>query len=121
MISCFSTLISCCSTMATSQRNGYVSDKILKRLTVDTRFKEYDLCGYIVDCLRKCKKKWKPKDPNSCWAGLLIILTLLYDDSTELPTLSTRVGARAIHFWIRDMLTRRQDYEINSGGIGQET
>ncbi|MFS8004974.1 hypothetical protein Hanom_Chr13g01232071 [Helianthus anomalus] len=60
--------------MATSRMNGYVNDKILKRLTFDTQFEEYDWCGYIVECLRKCKKKWKPKDPNSCWAGPLTIL-----------------------------------------------
>ncbi|MFS7945886.1 hypothetical protein Hanom_Chr06g00529381 [Helianthus anomalus] len=107
------------TTMASSHMNGYVNDKILKRLTADTRSEEYDWCAYIVDCLRKCKKKWKPKYPNSWWVGALTILTFLYVDIRELAALITRAGLRAIQFWTRDMLTRRQDYETSNGGFGQ--
>ncbi|MFS7921840.1 hypothetical protein Hanom_Chr03g00241651 [Helianthus anomalus] len=95
-----------------------VNDKILKRLIADTNFEEYDWCTYIVECLRKCKKKWKPKDPNSWWAGPISMLTLLYVDSTELPAMNTKAGVRAIQLWTKDILSRRQDYEVKNGGFG---
>ncbi|KAJ0603546.1 hypothetical protein HanHA300_Chr02g0039501 [Helianthus annuus] len=63
------------TTMAGSQQNGYVKDRVLKRLTVETRYEDFNWCAFIVDCLRKCKKKWRPWDPKCCWAGPLTILT----------------------------------------------
>ncbi|KAF5761510.1 hypothetical protein HanXRQr2_Chr16g0765921 [Helianthus annuus] len=64
------------TTMVTSQQNGYVKDKVLKCLTAETRFEDYNWCGFIVDCLRKCKKKWIPWDLKSWSAGPLTILTV---------------------------------------------
>ncbi|KAJ0680993.1 hypothetical protein HanPI659440_Chr16g0630741 [Helianthus annuus] len=107
------------TTMVSSQQNGYVKDKVLKRLTADTRFEDYNWCGFIVDCLRKCKKKWRPWDPKCWWVGPLTILTLLYVDSTQQPTWNTGDGVRAIHLWTKELLTRRQDYEIVTGGFGR--
>ncbi|KAJ0948258.1 hypothetical protein HanRHA438_Chr01g0025101 [Helianthus annuus] len=104
-------------TMASSQQNGYVKDKVLKRLTADTRYEDYNWCGFIIDCLRKCKKKWRPWDPKCCWAGPLTILTLLYVDCTRQPACNTGDGVRAIHYWTKDLLTRQQDYEISNGGF----
>ncbi|KAJ0618757.1 hypothetical protein HanHA89_Chr02g0057221 [Helianthus annuus] len=64
------------TTMASSQQNGYVKDRVLKRLTTETRYEDFNWCAFIVDCLRKCKKKWRPLDPKCCWAGPLTILTV---------------------------------------------
>ncbi|MFS7954567.1 hypothetical protein Hanom_Chr07g00632041 [Helianthus anomalus] len=62
--------------MVSSQQNGYVKNKVLKRLTADTRYEDYNWCGFIVDCLRKCKKKWRPWDLKCWWAGPLTILSV---------------------------------------------
>ncbi|KAF5769561.1 hypothetical protein HanXRQr2_Chr14g0649741 [Helianthus annuus] len=32
--------------------------------------------------------------------------------------MNTKAGVRAIQFWTKDMLSRRQDYEIKNGGFG---
>ncbi|KAM0040866.1 hypothetical protein Hdeb2414_s0011g00359351 [Helianthus debilis subsp. tardiflorus] len=32
--------------------------------------------------------------------------------------MDTKAGVRAIQFWSKDMLSRRQDYEIKNGGFG---
>ncbi|MFS7998311.1 hypothetical protein Hanom_Chr12g01152201 [Helianthus anomalus] len=84
--------------------NGYLKDKVLKRLTAETRFEDYNCCGFIVDYLRKCKKKWRPWDPKYC---------------TRQPTRNTGDGVRAIHFWRKELLTRKQAYEIVTGGFGR--
>ncbi|MFS7966128.1 hypothetical protein Hanom_Chr09g00770241 [Helianthus anomalus] len=80
--------------------NGYVKDKVLKRLNAETRFEDYNWCGFIVDCLRKCKKKWRPWD-------------------RRVADLEHRRWGLGIHFWTREMLTRRQDYEIMTWGFGR--
>ncbi|KAJ0853249.1 hypothetical protein HanRHA438_Chr14g0648951 [Helianthus annuus] len=41
------------------------------------------------------------------------------DDCTRQPACNTGVGVRAIHYWTKDLLTRRQDYEIANGGFGR--
>ncbi|XP_035843498.1 uncharacterized protein LOC110930136 [Helianthus annuus] len=105
--------------MGSSQQNGYVKDKILKRLTAETRYEDYNWCEFIIECLRKCKKKWRPSDPKCCWVGPLTVLTLLYVDCTQQPACNTGVGVRALHYWTKDLLTRRQDYEIANGGFGR--
>ncbi|MFS7962208.1 hypothetical protein Hanom_Chr08g00723971 [Helianthus anomalus] len=92
---------------------------VLKRLTTDTQFEDYNWCGFIVDYLRKCKKKWRPGDPKCWWAGPLTILTVLYVDSTRQLTWNTGDGVRAIHFWTKELLTRRRDYEIVTVGFGR--
>ncbi|KAJ0618756.1 hypothetical protein HanHA89_Chr02g0057211 [Helianthus annuus] len=99
-------------------------DRVLKRLTAETRYEDFNWCAFIVDCLRKCKKKWRPLDPKCCWAGPLSILTvsmclLLYVDYTQQPSCNTGDGIRAIHYWTKELLTRRQDYELSNGGFGR--
>ncbi|KAM0036404.1 hypothetical protein Hdeb2414_s0014g00425961 [Helianthus debilis subsp. tardiflorus] len=113
------------TTMASSQQNGYVKDKVLKRLIADTRYEDFNWCSFIADCLRKCKKQWRPLDPKCCWAGPLTILTmsiclvLLYVDCTWQPSCNTSDRIRAIHYWTKELLTRRQNYEISNGGFGR--
>ncbi|MFS7962457.1 hypothetical protein Hanom_Chr08g00726831 [Helianthus anomalus] len=41
------------------------------------------------------------------------------DDCTQQPSCNTGVGVRAFHYWTKDLLTRRQDYEIANGGFGR--
>ncbi|MFS7931124.1 hypothetical protein Hanom_Chr04g00352371 [Helianthus anomalus] len=41
------------------------------------------------------------------------------DDCTQQPACNTGVGVRAFHYWTKDLLTRRQDYEIANGGFGR--
>ncbi|MFS7984369.1 hypothetical protein Hanom_Chr11g00985671 [Helianthus anomalus] len=45
------------TTMASLQQNGYVKDKVLKRLTAETRYEDFNWCSFIIDCLKKYKKK----------------------------------------------------------------
>ncbi|KAF5789874.1 hypothetical protein HanXRQr2_Chr09g0376371 [Helianthus annuus] len=105
------------TTMARSQQNSYVKDKVLKRLTADTRYEDFNWCSFIIACLKKCKKKWRPWDPKCCWAGPLTIMT--YVDCTQQLSYNTADGVRAIHYWTKELLTRRQDYEISNGGFGR--
>ncbi|MFS7890107.1 hypothetical protein Hanom_Chr00s000007g01614911 [Helianthus anomalus] len=58
--------------MVSSQQNGYVKDKVLKRLTADTRYGDYN------------------------WAGPLTILTLLYIDCTRQPACNTDDGLKPL-------------------------
>ncbi|MFS7904965.1 hypothetical protein Hanom_Chr01g00042241 [Helianthus anomalus] len=99
-----------------NDKNGYIKDKILKRLTANTRYEDYNWCGFIIGCLRKCKKKWRPWDPKCCWAGHLTILTV---NSTRRPAYNTGDGVRAIHYSTKELLTRRQNYEISNGGFSR--
>ncbi|MFS7955823.1 hypothetical protein Hanom_Chr07g00647221 [Helianthus anomalus] len=79
--------------MVNSQQNGYIKDMVLKCLKIDTR----------------------PWDPKCCWAGPLTILTV---NSTRQPACNTGDGVRAIHYWTKELLMRRQDYEISNRGFG---
>ncbi|KAM0021175.1 hypothetical protein Hdeb2414_s0024g00647931 [Helianthus debilis subsp. tardiflorus] len=110
------------TTMASSQQNGYVKDKVLKCLTVDTIYEDFNWFGFNIDCLRKCKKKWRPWDPKCCRAGPLTILTVIAvcRQHTRLPACNTGDGVRAIHYWTKELLTCQQDYEIVNGGSGVE-
>ncbi|MFS7989604.1 hypothetical protein Hanom_Chr11g01048881 [Helianthus anomalus] len=79
------------TTMANSQQNSYVKDNFLKRLTAETRYEDFNWCEFIIECLRKCKKKWRPWDPKCCCAGPLTILTMnMY--CTRQPASNTDVG-----------------------------
>ncbi|KAJ0568600.1 hypothetical protein HanPI659440_Chr06g0251311 [Helianthus annuus] len=41
------------------------------------------------------------------------------DDCTRQPACNTGDGVRAIHYCTKELLTRRQDYEISNGGFGR--
>ncbi|KAJ0805391.1 hypothetical protein HanPI659440_Chr02g0049461 [Helianthus annuus] len=40
-------------------------------------------------------------------------------DCTRQPSCNTGDGIRAIHYWTKELLTQRQDYELSNGGFGR--
>ncbi|KAJ0513963.1 hypothetical protein HanHA300_Chr10g0363921 [Helianthus annuus] len=50
---------------------------------------------------------------------MCLVIIWLYVDCTQQPACNTGVGVRTIYYWTKDLLTRRQDYEIVNGGFGR--
>jgi hypothetical protein len=64
------------TTMIECWQNGKCKYGMLKCLKDGTDISEYDWCGYIVDSIKKCKKKWSRDDKESVFVGPLTILTV---------------------------------------------
>ncbi|KAF5818469.1 hypothetical protein HanXRQr2_Chr02g0065671 [Helianthus annuus] len=110
------------TTMASSQQNGYVKDRVLKRLTAETRYEDFNWCAFIRRLFKKMYEKMEAIGPKVLQGGAVDHPDgehLLYVDCTRQPSCNTGDGIRAIHYWTKQLLTRRQDYELSNGGFSR--
>ncbi|KAM0026531.1 hypothetical protein Hdeb2414_s0020g00559231 [Helianthus debilis subsp. tardiflorus] len=98
------------ATMIASTKNGHAMYRMFGWFCLSKEFKEHDWCQLIMDTIRVCKSDWDRSDRDSFLRGPLIVLVLLYLDSTTCP----RFG---ISFWTKDMMSMRKDLEIRNGGL----
>ncbi|KAK9067700.1 hypothetical protein SSX86_011811 [Deinandra increscens subsp. villosa] len=91
---------------------------LLERFDEDVDIKSIDWCGYIYDCLKKCKLGWNRDKINSYFIGPITVLMLIYLDQTLFTPMETPINGRAITFWSGNMMKERELLEIESGGFG---
>lgn len=106
------------STLAECSRVRCCNVGFLSRIrSVDT-IKDIDCAKYIYDCLKNSKIGWKRDSLLSFYAGPITYLTLLYVESTVCKQLDVYPHKRAMQKWTLENLRRRQDIEIDEGGLG---
>ncbi|KAK1414615.1 hypothetical protein QVD17_30364 [Tagetes erecta] len=106
------------SSMVDSHKNSRVKDSILQCFSGDTDFRKIDWCDYVLSHIKTSKKKWKNNISTSNYVGPLTVLVLLYVDSFEFSGLNKESGVRAMHFWTKDRLKFREEWEIRNGSFG---
>ncbi|MFS7936497.1 hypothetical protein Hanom_Chr05g00416281 [Helianthus anomalus] len=106
------------ATMIASTKNGHTMYTMLEWFCLLKEFKEHDWCQLIMDTIRVCKSDWDRYDCDSFFLGPLIVVVLLYLDSTTCPGFAGDRLEAPISFWTKDMISLRKDMEIKNGGFG---
>ncbi|PWA60022.1 ulp1 protease family, C-terminal catalytic domain-containing protein [Artemisia annua] len=59
-----------------AMKDGTSNQRILYSISSNhDKINEMDWCGYLIDCLKKCKKEWNPNNKKSYYCGPLTFLT----------------------------------------------
>ncbi|PWA63872.1 hypothetical protein CTI12_AA348970 [Artemisia annua] len=72
-----------------------------------------DWCGYLIDCLKKCKKEWNPNNKKSYYCGPLTFLTLFYVQKIECDFMNIDYSQPALKTWNTDLLRVRESAEFS--------
>ncbi|KAD5507737.1 hypothetical protein E3N88_15440 [Mikania micrantha] len=99
--------------------SGKCKTDVLERIDEDVDFKSVDWCGYIYECLKKCKVGWNRDDIRSYFTGPVTFLILIYLEVTRFKQLDTPINVPSIKFWSVEMMKKREVLEIESGGFGR--
>ncbi|KAL8226548.1 hypothetical protein R6Q57_016380 [Mikania cordata] len=99
--------------------SGKCKTDVLERIDEDVDFKSVDWCGYIYECLKKCKGGWNRDDIRSYFTGPVTFLILIYLEVTRFKQLDTPINVPSIKFWSVEMMKKREVLEIESGGFGR--
>ncbi|KAK1435711.1 hypothetical protein QVD17_01477 [Tagetes erecta] len=106
------------NSMVDCKTSGKCKIDVLELFDEDVDFKTVDWCGYIYECLKRCKDGWKRDDIGSYFTGPVTVLMLIYLQCTSFKKLDTPVNVPAIKFWSVEMMKKREILEIESGGFG---
>nr|GEX92252.1 probable manganese-transporting ATPase PDR2 [Tanacetum cinerariifolium] len=74
-----------------------------------------DWCTYMIECLVNTKRLW---NRSTHYNGPLVMLLILYANSTKSITQNVKRITPAIAFWTSSLLNKREMEEISSGGFG---
>ncbi|KAI3692442.1 hypothetical protein L6452_32258 [Arctium lappa] len=106
------------NTLAECSRVGCCNVRFLSRIQSVDMISKIDWCKYIYDCLATSKRSWKRDSYLSFYTGPLTYLTLLYVESTECDKVHIEHRKPATKAWTLELLRRRQDVELDEGGLG---
>ncbi|KAK9069281.1 hypothetical protein SSX86_013397 [Deinandra increscens subsp. villosa] len=107
------------SVMVECYAQGSLKEIVLDYISSDVDFKNVDWVYYIIEAIKRCKKRWRREDNRSEFAGPLAILMLLYVDSTKCNGMVVDDSVNAITFWTKQNLKFRQELEIQNGCFGK--
>lgn len=61
-----------------AMKDGTSNQRILYSISSEyDKINKMDWCGYLIDCLKKCKKDWNPNNKKSYYCGPLTFLTVI--------------------------------------------
>lgn len=107
------------NTLAECSRVGCCNFGFLSRIHNVDRIQNIDWARYVYDCLKISKIGWKRDSLLSYYAGPLTYLTLLYVESTVCDQLEIETRKPPMEKWTLEQLRRRQDIELDNGGLGK--
>jgi hypothetical protein len=74
-------LVSIITVMCEGITCGTVNQRALGSINAEKDIRNMDWCSYVIDCLKRSKRKWKSDDPHSFYTGpltfLMVRITLL--------------------------------------------
>ncbi|KAM0035063.1 hypothetical protein Hdeb2414_s0015g00442051 [Helianthus debilis subsp. tardiflorus] len=107
------------NTMVERKKDGTCETKFFKCLGEDIAVEDLNWCKYICDMIKISKDGWKQDNISIYFNGALTILVLIYADRTVCGGINSIRTMSPLSFWTKDMLNRRQKYEIENDGFGK--
>ncbi|KAF5805323.1 hypothetical protein HanRHA438_Chr05g0217481 [Helianthus annuus] len=107
------------NTMVETKKDGTCETEFLKCLGEDIAVEDVNWCKYICDMIKISKDGWQRDNISIYFNGALTILVLIYVDRTVCGDINSIRTMSPLSFWTKDMLSRRQKYEIKNGGFGK--
>ncbi|PWA52864.1 hypothetical protein CTI12_AA450410 [Artemisia annua] len=97
-----------------AMKDGTSNQRILYSISSNhDKINEMDWCGYLIDCLKKCKKEWNPNNKKSYYCGPLTFLTLFYVQKIECDFMNIDYSQPALKTWNTDLLRVRESAEFS--------
>ncbi|KAI3770252.1 hypothetical protein L6452_01379 [Arctium lappa] len=109
------------NSMAECSRMGCCSVNFLHRLRNIESISTINWCGYIFECLKRSKHRWRNNTYDSFYAGPLTFLTLLYAENTTWENEDLDSSALPLQKWSMELLRTRQTDAIKQGGFHMAT
>ncbi|KAL4589589.1 hypothetical protein LXL04_002497 [Taraxacum kok-saghyz] len=97
---------------------GSANLNALYHIKKETDISSINWCQYVVDCLKRTKRAYKPDKESSFFYGLAAYLALLYVDEVKFDRMDIPRTRLAICQWSFEMIRVREDYEMMEGGFG---
>ncbi|KAF5798294.1 hypothetical protein HanXRQr2_Chr07g0291191 [Helianthus annuus] len=107
------------NTMVEINKDGRCKIDFLKCLGEDVAVEDVNWCKYICDSMKMSKDGWQRDSTSKYFNGALTILVMLYVDRTLCGDINTVRISSPLSFWTKEMLSRRQTWEIKNGGFGK--
>ncbi|KAF5779403.1 hypothetical protein HanRHA438_Chr12g0570381 [Helianthus annuus] len=107
------------NTMVETKKDGTCETEFLKCLGEDIVVEDVNWCKYICDMIKISKDGWQRDNISIYFNGALTILVMIYADRTVCGDINSIRTMSPLSFWTKDMLSRRQKYEIKNGGLGK--
>ncbi|GJY52343.1 ulp1 protease family, C-terminal catalytic domain-containing protein [Tanacetum coccineum] len=101
--------------MGQSNKCSTVNLKFLPCILGEEDIIHLDWCTYMIECLVNTKRLW---NRSTHYNGPLVMLLILYANSTKSITQNVKRITPAIAFWTASLLNKREMEEISSGGFG---
>ncbi|GJW13821.1 ulp1 protease family, C-terminal catalytic domain-containing protein [Tanacetum coccineum] len=101
--------------MGQSNKCSTVNLKFLPCILGEEDIIHLDWCTYMIECLVNTKRLW---NRSTHYNGPLVMLLILYANSTKSITQNVKRITPAIAFWTASFLNKREMEEISSGGFG---
>ncbi|PWA89648.1 ulp1 protease family, C-terminal catalytic domain-containing protein [Artemisia annua] len=88
-----------------AMKDGTSNQRILYSISSNhDKINEMDWCGYLIDCLKKCKKEWNPNNKKSYYCGPLTFLTLFYVQKIDCNFMNIDYSQPALKTWNTELL-----------------
>ncbi|KAL4557187.1 hypothetical protein LXL04_035359 [Taraxacum kok-saghyz] len=109
------------NTFCESTSMGKCNLNALYHINKETDISSINWCQYVVDCLKRTKRAYKPDKESSFFYGPAAYLALLYVDGVKFDRMDIPRTRPAICHWSSKMIRVREDYEMMEGcfGLGQ--
>ncbi|PWA58474.1 hypothetical protein CTI12_AA399780 [Artemisia annua] len=97
-----------------AMKDGTSNQRILYSISSNhDKINEMDWCGYLIDCLKKCKKEWNPNNKKSYYCGPLTFLRLFYVQKIECDFMNIDYSQPALKTWNTELLRVRESVEFS--------
>ncbi|KAI7726797.1 hypothetical protein M8C21_004782 [Ambrosia artemisiifolia] len=83
------------------------------------KVEDVNRCAYVCGLMRESKNNWDRLNNSKYFNGALTILVLLYVDRTVCGDINRVRMMHPIVFWTKEMLSKREKFEIRNGGFGR--
>ncbi|MFS7986093.1 hypothetical protein Hanom_Chr11g01006341 [Helianthus anomalus] len=104
-------------TMVEIKKDGTCETNFLECLGENIDVEDVNCCKYICDMIKISKDGWQRDNMPRYFNGALTILVMIYADRTVCGDINSIRTMNPLSFWTKDMLSRRQKYEIKNGGF----
>ncbi|PWA98161.1 ulp1 protease family, C-terminal catalytic domain-containing protein [Artemisia annua] len=109
-------LVAVMSILGDCTKNGLVNQKFIQCIEKEEDIKNMDWCTYLLETMKKSKAEYTR---TSGFGGPLLLMVLLYLNSTVSEEVEVDLESPAIKAWDTQKLKKREKQEINMGGFGK--
>lgn len=105
------------NSMAECSPAGACLNHFLTKIGSTDMIRNINWSGYILDCIRRSKRKWKRDTYDNFYSGPLTFLTLLYVHMTLCEDVEIDRNLPPLHTWTMELLRNRTKWGFKAGGL----